>query len=76
MVPLRAELTKQVTTVVHETLRTTVDVLVQEPERLLLYAATDPVVIKVEVLVDPESVRVLLRLDGPDDDPAFLTEAG
>jgi hypothetical protein len=60
MVPLRAELSKQVTTVVHERLRTTTDPLVQETQRLLLYAATDPAVTSADVMVDPEWIRVLL----------------
>jgi hypothetical protein len=46
---LKAELSKQVTIVVHETFRTTTD-----------HAATDPAVTRAEVHVDPESIRILL----------------
>lgn len=73
MVPLRAELAKQVTAEVHEQLRTTTDPLVQEPQRLLLYSATDPAVTRVDVLVDPESIRVLLTLGGTGGDAALIT---
>jgi hypothetical protein len=64
MTPLRNQLRQQITGVVRDTLHRTADWQVQEPERLLLYSATDPMVTAADVLVDPESLRVLLTVGG------------
>ena len=62
MAPLRARLAEPVVAVVRETLRSSVDERVQEPARLLLYAATGPEVTSIEADVTPEAIRI--RLSG------------
>jgi hypothetical protein len=63
MVPLRSTLAEQVTTVVHDTLRTVTDELVREPGRLLLYAATDPDVTSIAAQVDPAAITITITSD-------------
>lgn len=72
--PLRAELTARITEVVAGTLRTFGGWQVQEPGRVLLFAATDPMVTAADMLVDDTSLRVLLTLGGAGGDPASITK--